>query len=210
VKQVLMAGETEENSPTWNIGINPALFPYTLRFGSANQMRQQLQIVVPIDDVTTWHITYDVYVPPEGVSYPQQDGPAIPYVEVPLKDENGEFILDYVIAQDMVAWYSQGEITDRSVEHLATTDAVVIGMRNQLREQIELVQRGGEPLNVFRDTEKNQCINFNLAERRGSAGNYRTRYHVGSYMNDDLERYSPDIDVIKDLMRQASELAPQS
>ena len=37
------------------------------------------------------------------MTYPEQDGPAIPYVEVPLKDQSGEFILDYVIAQDMVA-----------------------------------------------------------------------------------------------------------
>jgi hypothetical protein len=42
----------------------------------------------------------------------------IPYIEVPIQDKNGVYILDYVLGQDMVAWYEQGEITDRTKEHL--------------------------------------------------------------------------------------------
>lgn len=168
-------------------------------------MRNQLQIGVPIDDTTTWHVTYDVYIPPPGVIAPEQTS-SIAYVDVPLKDENGEWVLDCVLSQDMVAWWSQGPLTDRSVEHLATTDVVVIGYRNLLKEQIELVQKGGEPMNVFRDPAKNRCIEFELAPQRQAGSQFRNMYHVGTYINDDQERHSPDLYVIKEMMRQAAEL----
>ena len=49
------------------------------------------------------------------MTIPRQE--SIPYVEVPIQDENGAYILDYVLGQDMVAWYRQGEITETK-EHL--------------------------------------------------------------------------------------------
>jgi 5,5'-dehydrodivanillate O-demethylase oxygenase subunit len=151
--------EDDENSgglisSHWKIGINPILFPYHLAFGPnpAEKLYWQYQIGVPIDDENTWHITYYCFTFPPEIEMPQQD--SVPYIELPLKDERGEYILDLILAQDMVAWYGQGTMVDRSQEHLAASDKTVIDYRRMLKEQIRVVQEGGEPMNVFRDPEK--------------------------------------------------------
>ena len=40
-------------------------------------------------------------------------------------------------------------------EHLYEGDTVVIAYRQMLKEQIEIVQRGGDPMNVMRDPVEN-------------------------------------------------------
>ena len=47
---------------------------------------------------------------------------------------------------------------DRSKEHLGESDRGIILLRKMLKEQIEIVQNGGEPRGVVRDPEKNTCI----------------------------------------------------
>jgi len=101
------------------------LFPYILASGPGDGgIRRHYQFGVPIDDTTTWHFQYFCYMFPPEVGVPEQD--AVPFVEVPLKDDSGEYILDYVLAQDMAAWTEQGPITDRTKEHLGKSDACVI------------------------------------------------------------------------------------
>jgi 5,5'-dehydrodivanillate O-demethylase len=68
----------------------------------------------------------------------------------------------------MMAWETQGPVTNRTQEHLGASDEGIILFRKLLREQIEVVQKGGEPLGVVRDPEKNRIIHFNVInERRG-------------------------------------------
>ena len=55
---------------------------------SAVRLRRFYQLGVPIDDNHTWNLQYNCYVFPEAVQAPQQD--VAPYVELPLKEENGE------------------------------------------------------------------------------------------------------------------------
>jgi 5,5'-dehydrodivanillate O-demethylase len=145
--------DQDEDASSWNVGINPIIFPYLLGFGpnSAGKSRHWYQLGVPIDDTTTWHISYHCYTFPEEVGPPSQD--KVPYLEIPLKDETGEYKLDYVLAQDMVGWYAQGESVDRTREHLGVSDVNVIAYRKMLKEQIERVQENDEPINVFRDAE---------------------------------------------------------
>ena len=57
---------------------------------------------------------------------------------------------DWVLGQDILAWAAQGEMADRSTEHLAETDRGLILYRRMLDEQIKVVEAGGDPLNVFR------------------------------------------------------------
>ena len=86
----------------WQLG-GPVFFPYLVypNGGNSGSIRHDYQIGVPIDDTTTWHISYRSYTFPPEVTVPRQE--RIPYVEVPIQDENGEYILDYVLGQDMVA-----------------------------------------------------------------------------------------------------------
>ena len=64
-----------------------------------------------------------------------------------------------------MAWVSQGPITDRTVEHLVTSDKGILLYRNVLRENAERVQRGEDPLGIVRDPDKNFPM---IQIRRGS------------------------------------------
>jgi 5,5'-dehydrodivanillate O-demethylase oxygenase subunit len=217
-----IASDESEDQPAWTIGINPILFPYMMSSGPGDEgvrIRRSYQIGVPIDDTTTWHLQYFCYVFPPGVEVPKQD--SVPYVELPLKDEKGEYILDYVLAQDMVAWYNQGDISDRTKEHLGASDTLVSAYRHLLKEQIDIVASGGEPINVFRDPSK-----IDRPERRipGNQGmspvqntsiqqqiSYRESYHKVSaagwlYIEDDVDRYCPDREIILKLFARTEGL----
>jgi 5,5'-dehydrodivanillate O-demethylase len=183
-------------------------------------IRHDYQFGVPIDDTHTWHITYRCYVFPDELDVPHQG--RIPHVEVPLQNERGEYILDYVLGQDMVVWYAQGEITDRTQEHLTAADACLIYYRKLLREQIDIVQQGGDPMNTFRDPARNQRLRTPVyaredrAARDGSAaGYYRDNFHKFStggwrYIEDDVDRYCPDKDLIIDLYERTESLGKEA
>lgn len=204
--------DQSEDSPSWQVGMNPILFPYTLHSGHRERVRQVYQIGVPVDDTATWHISYHCYVFPPEVETPRQE--VISYADVPLKNEKGEYILDHVLAQDMVAWYAQGELTDRTQEHLATIDTCVFEYRKLLNEQLKIVTDGGEPMNVFRDPKKNVRIHPPVPSQsavRSRGQYYRANYHKTggggwSYMDDDVDRYCPDKDLLLDLYRRAEEV----
>ena len=119
------------------------------------------QIRTPIDDHNTAHW----YV----ASYPKVDGEEaqrpedIPFYSVPVPqlDENDQprwELLDSNSAQDPAAWITQGRISDRSGEHLGHSDIGIIQFRQMLEENIKLVEQGKDPMNTFRDPEKNQYL----------------------------------------------------
>jgi 5,5'-dehydrodivanillate O-demethylase len=86
--------------------------------------------------------------PPEVEVAPQD---VIPSFEVPLYDDFGNPVIDFVLAQDQIAWWSQGEIVDRRLEHIGITDAAVVAFRHLLDEQMKIVEAGGDPICTFRD-----------------------------------------------------------
>jgi hypothetical protein len=214
-----------EDTSSWVIGANPVLFPYLLGFGPGSRgIRQSYQLGVPIDDTTTWHMQYFYYDFPPAVGVPEQE--FVPYADVPLTDANGAYELDYVLAQDMVAWYAQGETTDRSQEHLGESDACVVAYRQLLKEQIDVVAKGGEPINVFRDEDKAERPELRVPSRTGydpfqsrgglrPAGFYRSNFHKVSkggwlYIDDDADRLCPDRDLIVELYRKTEALMTES
>ena len=217
-----LRSDQKEDARTWTVGMNPIIFPYLLAFGPEEgdgRIRRSYQIGVPIDDTHTWHIQYFCYVFPNEVDVPAQN--AVPYAEMPLKDENGEYILDYVLAQDIVAWAEQGEITDRSEEHLGSSDMLVMAYRKMLKEQIDTVAQGGEPMNVFRDPGKAESPELRIPGNEGpapvrdtmygAAVSYRENYHKPSkagwlYIDDDADRCCPDRDLIVELFQKAEEV----
>ena len=193
------------------------IFPFFTQTGGAGQVRQEFQIRVPIDDTHTYHINYGCYLAPPSVDAPHQD--AVPWYDVPLIDEDGKPILDYVLAQDMVAWRSQGDITDRSQEKLGRTDEPIIFLRRQLEEQLRIVEDGGDPMNVFRNPAElpevlhggawDESVAAWWTENKakgaaGSSSDFRSAYHKGHTM-DDVDRYGPVTPQVVELMREIEE-----
>jgi len=153
------------------------------------------QIGVPIDDTHTWHILYLTYTPDPSIEVPRQS--QIPYFEPPWRFANGEPNFSYITAQDELGWWSQGEITDRTQEHLGYSDQGVIAYRQLLWDQMEKVQRGEEPMNVFRDPEQNDVIPMvpGGRERRGDGGG-QVRHPI------DTQQFTPVWDQFWDLVQR--------
>ena len=186
------------------------IFPFYTETGGPGTPRGEFQIRVPMDDTHTYHICYQIYSAPPGVEAPRQD--YVPWYEIPIYDEHGRPILDYVLAQDMIGWWAQGEIVDRSAEKLGRTDTPIILMRRQLEEQIRIVECGGDPMNVFRDREQTGDMLHGSGHaptrqdltRAAGAGSYRTQYHKG-FVVDDADRYGPAVPLIQELHRRIEE-----
>jgi 5,5'-dehydrodivanillate O-demethylase len=185
------------------------IFPFYTQTGAVGDARSEFQIRVPMDDTHTYFICYQAYSAPPGIEVPEQ--PVVPHYDIPLVDEQGKPILDFVLAQDMVAWAAQGEITDRSSEHLGRTDVPIVFMRRQLDEQIRIVEQGGEPMNVFRDPLAMGAVLHGTDKDSTSSrvvGRYRAQYHKGA-MIDDADRYGPAIPLVAELHRQLEEVTPR-
>jgi 5,5'-dehydrodivanillate O-demethylase len=202
VKRRVIRGQTEEH-PQWAVG-HPLVFPHMVK-GAASNGISQWQWRVPIDDTHTMEVFYTHFEPPTGVTVPKQE--TIPWYEVPMLDERGWHITETVTQQDMMAMVTQGEgtgILDRSIEKLGESDRGLILYRKLLKEQMQVVQDGGDPLNVYRDPAKNEVIDIPFES-------YPLTTRSGGYpRNSNRSRYSPNIDwleqVYEDAKRQLAAL----
>jgi 5,5'-dehydrodivanillate O-demethylase len=154
---------------------HPLLFPTVLRQANRTQIR------VPIDDTHTW-IVYVHFVPDAAEPRANKDDVPVSYRK-PYKNPSGvlhpyaKFRLNEVDAQDFMAWETQGPILDRTRERLAGSDRGVVMYREMLRREIHKVERGLDPINVFRDPD-HAIIDTKLDEslRVGRAGS--VTYHL--------------------------------
>ena len=192
-------------------GHSTVIFPVMTGGEIGNTMYNRTQVRVPIDDTSTYYIHYEIAAAPRGVDTPRQD--IVPFYEVPLWDRQGKAILDHTFTQDMIAWWSQGAITDRTAENLGRTDIPIVFLRRQLEENMRIVEDGGDPLNVFRDPEHMEEIVSQVryrdeeeaVRRIGSRiGGYREQYHRG-YWRDDVGRYAPANELVQELHRRVEE-----
>ncbi len=198
------------------------IFPFYTQTGGPGMVRQEFQIRVPVDDTNTYHINYGCYMGPEEVLSPVQE--SIPYYEVPLFDDDGKPLLDFVLAQDAHAWISQGPITDRTQEHLGRTDLPIVFMRRQFEEQMRIVEDGGDPMNVFRDPATMPSLihgghwdedegegKLAVTGKGSDLSSFRGAYHKGyaiddkGYAIDDADRYGPAMPQVIDLMQRIEE-----
>jgi 5,5'-dehydrodivanillate O-demethylase len=150
VKRRVLEGDDEDH-PNWRIG-HVICFP--------NMLRQD-QIRVPIDDTHTLYWWYNAHAKRPGD--PDQRPEDIPLYTVPLPGVDAEGlpiwdVMDNNSGQDNYAWSSQGPITPRWTEHLGESDKGLILYRRLLREQMKLVEDGGDPMNTFRDPATNVSI----------------------------------------------------
>jgi 5,5'-dehydrodivanillate O-demethylase oxygenase subunit len=158
IKRRLMDGQSED-AADWAVG-HPLVFPNILAFGSSDidWRTYALQIRVPIDDETTEHYWYNTYEFPEGTEIPADLLGACPAYEISAHDANGDYALQYVFAQDVMAWEMQGQIAKRHLEHLASHDRGVTMFRNMLKREIKNVEAGRDPMWVLRDPAHNAVI----------------------------------------------------
>ena len=147
IKRRMLEGE-DENSEWWRIG-HPILFPYTLRVGQERWF--EFQHRVPVDDTHTLHFGYTIRVPNPGETI--EPAPMV-HDPRPAFFDNGRVKDDWVVGQDQLAWIIQGPRMDRSTEALGVTDIGLIMFRNLLNEQIQIVEDGGDPLNVHRQEKE--------------------------------------------------------
>jgi 5,5'-dehydrodivanillate O-demethylase len=149
-KMRLLEGDPED-SDDWQVG-HPILFPNILAVGDGRV--PEFQIRVPMDDTHTYHVWYWTRPRPEGAG--PQDPHTIEVAENPYMHANGRLVVETINGQDMMAWVTQGAISDRTTERLGTSDQGVILFRNVLDEQIKRVERGEDPMGVVRDRSRNE------------------------------------------------------
>jgi 5,5'-dehydrodivanillate O-demethylase len=149
IKRRLLEGQTED-ADDWTHG-HPVLFPNTLQVTGGNDGSFTYQIRVPVDDTHTMHYLYWVRPRKPG----EEPKPFVAVRESVHYNELGLVDAPMVIVQDEMAWIGQGPISDRTQEHLATSDKGVILYHNLILENIEKVARGEDPLGVVRDPAKN-------------------------------------------------------
>jgi 5,5'-dehydrodivanillate O-demethylase oxygenase subunit len=165
--------DTDEDNEVWAVG-HPVLFPNILKSGSA--AHPVLQIRVPMDDETTAYWWYRCYTSASKVPIKPQKPEEVPYftAPVPVLDVSGLpqwEMLDNNSGQDIVAWITQGTITDRSRETLGRSDKGIVLYRRQLEEAVRAVEEGRDPpLNVFRNAGVNR---IDLPVEVNKLGNHR-------------------------------------
>lgn len=133
-----------------------AIFPNVLRH-SGPRGAIDLHYRVPIDDTHSQTIWLGFVPTVDGSEVEQTDIPVIYNI---LKDGNGEFLMDNNGSQDSMAWETQGPVRDRTIERLGAGDVGVVLFRQMVREQIDVVHRGDDPIGVIRDPARNQLIRF--------------------------------------------------
>jgi 5,5'-dehydrodivanillate O-demethylase len=199
IKRRVVEGQTEEDD-AWRVG-HPMIFPNIL--GGYGGLSLGFQYRVPMDDTHTWHVWYTTYFMP-GADVPKQD--VVPYYEVPLTDENGRYMTELIDGGDLMAWTTQGPIAKRELERLAESDKGIILYRKLLEQQMELVEDGGDPMNVFRDPVKSQYVEF---PRESSYNATSARRAVKAFRYNGT-RFSQVVDQIEDLYAQSADAAEQA
>jgi 5,5'-dehydrodivanillate O-demethylase len=148
-KQRIFAGDgVPEEAP------HPLIFPNILfvpvRMGYAMHFR------TPIDDFNTQIYQFRFAPTKDGSSAQQSGEPPVEFVRT--KNDDGEFHLEHFASQDQMAWETQGPIADRTQEHLGESDRGIIMFRKLLREQIQSVENGEDPVGTNRDPAKDEVI----------------------------------------------------
>ncbi|HTJ24834.1 MAG TPA: aromatic ring-hydroxylating dioxygenase subunit alpha [Candidatus Limnocylindria bacterium] len=149
--------DTDESDALWTVG-RVCLWPNALFTGDHFEWR------VPIDDERTLSVTWHFSrVPKEREPYVQE---RIPVWFGPITDPlTGRWITSHVMNQDFVAWLGQGEIADRTQEHLGASDRGITMIRKRFFEDMEAIARGEDPKAIVRDPAANVCIPLPVVSR---------------------------------------------
>ncbi|MEE8516891.1 MAG: Rieske 2Fe-2S domain-containing protein [Alphaproteobacteria bacterium] len=154
-KQRIYGGEDGERE----LG-HPVIFPTFLLSPQREHIVMHMRL--PVDDTHTQIFRYQFTPTEDGSAVAQPD--IVPHEYVPpVKNEDGEYHMDTFGSHDAMAWETQGEITNRSREHLGTADKGIALYRRLLSEQIKAVEEGGDPHGVIRDAAINKRIRIEVS-----------------------------------------------
>lgn len=202
-KHRLLVGQSED-SDDWRIG-HPIVFPTMLAVGNGDEHLRSyaFQIRTPIDDEHTLHQWYTAYVPPDPSRVPQHLFDKVHVYDVPFLDANGEYLVDTIDNQDMMAWATQGTIADRSLENLGSTDQGIAIYRRMLRRELKKVEEGLDPMGTLRDPAVKVVDLPNEKKKRHFSDGFR------SWLMRTHARYSPIanelVEVFEPPVREAAE-----
>jgi 5,5'-dehydrodivanillate O-demethylase len=142
---------------------HPLVFPNILRQSNATQIR------VPMDDTHTkiFFVRFDPT--DDGSAVEEEENPPVEYVKTYKNPPDAihpftRFRMDEVQAQDHMGWETQGPISDRTCERLATADRGIVMLREMMKREIEKVQKGLDPIGVMRDPAQNSILDTKLSE----------------------------------------------
>jgi 5,5'-dehydrodivanillate O-demethylase len=187
IKRRILQGDTEEHE-RWATG-HPLVFPMMLKSGSAAHPVYQMRS--PIDDHHTLHVWYSAHYGAPG-DMPLEAPESVPVYEVPVPmlNERGQpawDLIDNNSGQDIVMWYTQGAVANRTEEHLGLSDRGIILYRKLLQENLEKIRRGEDPMNVFRDPASNVCLELPVERAKFGPGVYKP----GERRGGNSSKYSP-------------------
>ena len=77
------------------------------------------------------------------------------------------------------AWITQGPIAKRHLEKLGESDRGIILFRQQLKDQLKVMESGEDPMCVFRDELLNRCIELPLEADKFGANRRPPSYVPG-------------------------------
>ncbi len=123
-----------------------------------------MRLRVPIDDRLTYSFWIRFHAKADGVFEHETVGFSAKKPGIYPFEADGYWNIPSM-EQDRVAQETQGVITDRTKEHLAESDGGIVILRRKLRELIDAVAGGRDPLHVMRDRSDDRIINFETTLR---------------------------------------------
>jgi 5,5'-dehydrodivanillate O-demethylase oxygenase subunit len=150
---------------TGTVDEHPMIFPTHLR------TRGSIWLRTPVDDTHTLQFTLNFKATEDGSEVEQEEIPVeyLQPIKTPADAVYPQARYDLyvkwgqILTQDMVMWETQGPVSNRPVERLATSDKGIVMLRELMFQEIEKVQRGEEPMGVIRDPN-HPVIDTNLIE----------------------------------------------
>jgi 5,5'-dehydrodivanillate O-demethylase len=167
-KRIYKDGRTEEH---------PMIFPTHLRTGS-------MWLRTPIDDTHTMQFTVSFTKNEDGTQIdPRTESPQVVYLEpvkTPADAIHPQAVYNFyapwgqILTQDIVMWETQGPISPRHDERLATSDKGIVMLRELMFQEIEKVKQGQDPIGVVRDPN-HPIIDTNLENENGRPAGMATQ-----------------------------------
>lgn len=151
---------------------HPLIFPNVLRLPEGPT--QAVHWRVPSDDTRTILIRASLVPDQPGEEHEHDEPPTVHRVPRAL-NERGDHDMRTFSSQDRMAWETQGDIYDRTLENLGAEDKGIAMYRRLLREQIELVRDGQDPMALIRDPAKAR-VDFDV-----STGQARKEFVTRAY-----------------------------